>query len=108
MNGKYTDDIFRYIFRIREEVPADDIYKNLAEEACELAQAALKMCRVESKTNPTPVTVEEARAKLIEEFTDVLNIAKVLALTPNWSIGEAKLKRWCRRLDEVKGRNGSS
>ena len=46
----------------------------IAEEASELAQAALKLRRALfcSKTNPTPVSVEEARKKIIEEFADVV------------------------------------
>ena len=45
----------------------------IAEEASELAQAALKLRRALfcSKTNPTPVSIEEARKKIVEEFADV-------------------------------------
>ncbi len=45
--------------------------RQLAEEASELCQAALKLIRAEN--HETPVTVEDARHKLIEEFAD-LNI----------------------------------
>lgn len=86
---------------ILSEVPQNDIYNCLAEEASELAQAALKMCRVGSKTNPTPITEKEAYNKLIEEYTDVVLIAeKILDIHPDWLIGDYKLHRWFKRLAE--------
>ena len=94
------------IERIREEVPKEEIYKNLAEEASELAQAALKMCRIASTTNPTDKSADEVYENLIEEYTDVLNTAdRILELKPNWLIGDFKLYRWCIRLDEMKKEN---
>lgn len=52
----------------------------LAEEASELAQAALKMERVRVGVNPTPVTYKEAYAHLEEEYTDVIQCARELKL----------------------------
>lgn len=78
----------------------DDLYRQLAEEASELAQAALKMCRVNSTTNPTPKGEKEAIDNLIEEYTDVLNVAmRLLRLQPDWLIGDYKLYRWAKRLE---------
>lgn len=45
------------------------LLRQTAEECCELAQAALKMVRVEEGT--TPMQLPEARANLIEEMADV-------------------------------------
>lgn len=42
--------------------------RQLAEECCELAQAALKLIRAENKE--TPCTIDEAYAMLIEELAD--------------------------------------
>ena len=53
----------------------------LTEEALELALSALKLRRVMDGTNPTPVTLEQATANLLEEFGDVLNTVEVL-VTP--------------------------
>ena len=89
---------------IRHFVPSNDIYMQLAEEASELAQAAIKMCRVGNNRNPTPISDDEANKKLIEEYTDVLNVAqRVLGLEPDWIVGDAKIDRWCKRLFEKKG-----
>lgn len=58
----------------------DDEYRLrlLAEECCELAQAALKCVRV--MENQTPVTPAEATEKLMEEFADV-EVAQQLLLS---------------------------
>lgn len=91
------------IDRIQTEVPKDDVFMLLAEEASELAQAAIKMCRVHNKNNPTPKQDAEAWNDLVEEYTDVLNVAqRVLELKPDWHVGNYKLNRWCKRLDEAK------
>lgn len=92
------------IERIQRDVPANDIYMLLAEEASELAQAAIKMCRVHNINNPTPKQDAEAYNDLVEEYTDVLNVAqRILELKPDWHVGNFKLNRWCKRLDEAKG-----
>lgn len=92
-----------YIERIKHDVPINDLYESLAEEASELSQAAIKMCRLGSQTNPTDKTEKEARDDLIEEFTDVFNIAiRILELKPDFLIGDYKLYRWCKRLDAAK------
>lgn len=47
--------------------------EQLAEEAAELSQAALKLARVLRGENPTTVTRKEARKHLTEEYTDVFS-----------------------------------
>ena len=56
------------------------MYEQLAEECNELGKAALKLARVLRGENPTPLTEEAARAKVIEEFTDVAQITGELDL----------------------------
>ena len=46
---------------IAENLSDEDILCQIAEEAAELAQAALKLRRAMTGTNPTPVTVDEAK-----------------------------------------------
>lgn len=76
-------------------------YEQLAEEAAELAQAALKMARIIRGENPTPVTPEEASVNVIEEFTDVAVCAKLLHLKVNVEMAKFKYKRWNNRLDNL-------
>lgn len=86
---------------IRRDIPKADLYEQLAEEAAELSQAANKMARVLRGTNPTPKTEEEARNSLIEEYTDVVNVGtNILDIHPDWLIGDYKLYRWKKRIEE--------
>ena len=50
---------------IKDIIQETEILALLAEEAAELAQAALKLRRVLDGTNPTPVTETEARRNLV-------------------------------------------
>lgn len=88
---------------IRKTITPNDILCQLAEEASELAQAALKLRRATTGTNPTPVTVAEARRKLLAEIADVEVAKYALGLSEedtdfiNDVIG-FKLTRWAERL----------
>lgn len=90
---------------IREKVPRTELLALLAEEASELAQAALKLRRVYDGTNPTPVTEEEALANLKEEMADVGLIVSALGFDrcgqEIFCRQRAKLRRWLLRLKEA-------
>ena len=73
----------------------------LAEEATELAHAALKASRILRGENPTPVTLHEAESMVIEEWTDLCLVADVIGLNLDEDIYDAKLNRWTARLNEV-------
>ena len=86
---------------IREKLTTEELLAQLAEEAAELAHAALKLRRVYDGTNPTPVTHEEALANLHEEIADVRLVLELLELTnklEQTAIMAEKLTRWARRL----------
>ena len=94
----------KQIDKIRELLGEEELLCQLAEEAAELAQAALKYRRCITGKNPTPVTLEEARANLIEEMSDVWLIADMVA---GWqkhaqevglTVAE-KTGRWVGRLE---------
>jgi hypothetical protein len=93
-----------YLDVIRERLSDPELLANLAEEAAELAQAALKMRRVMDGSNPTPVTFQEAHEKLLEEITDVENLVAALlyntptAVQARAEIRAVKLERWAERL----------
>lgn len=82
-------------------VPQDEIYAQLAEEAAELAHAALKMRRVINGQNPTPVDSDDAFESVLEEVNDVLAVLDVLHIRRDDERVWQKLKRWKERLDHA-------
>lgn len=91
---------------IREKIGIGEVLAQLAEEATELAQAALKYRRAITTTNPTPVTPEEALEHLREEIADVdlcLVVAGDLCEASDNEIFrmEAKRARWIERIKSV-------
>ena len=98
---------------IEEHLPLSERLAQMAEEAAELAQAALKMRRALDGVNPTPVTLEQAYNNLNEEVSDVLtclaSITNPSAMAKHWldwnmTVGK-KAARWRQRLEE-RGRGG--
>ena len=106
--------------KISDILPKTEILAQLAEEASELAQAALKLRRALDGTNPTPKSVAECEANLMEELADISNA--VTALCDAWfgddldsesefwnakyEIEESKYKRWLSRLEAKENKNG--
>lgn len=96
---------------IRNKLPLEEMLTGLAEEAAELAQAALKYRRAITGDNPTPITQEDARKNLLEEIADV-NLYTALILPKNCTAGgmefyymmecaNNKEHRWVERLKEA-------
>lgn len=75
--------------------------EQMAEEAMELGNAALKLVRVLNGVNPTPVTVEEAEAKLLEEWTDLVVVGSVYGAGADYDIYNRKLNRWYERVKKM-------
>ena len=99
-----------YIKYIAEKLSERDLLEQLAEEASELSQAALKLIRASRiNANYTNLTIGEAKSNLIEEFYDVFNVWLVL-VTKDVAMrhgadeyladgfGNKKQKRWAERL----------
>lgn len=87
---------------LRNHLTEGQMWGQLAEEAAELAQAALKMQRICDKTNPPRKTEEECRQAVIEEKADVEGCFTVLAWYPSTEQDEiiaAKLQRWRKHLE---------
>lgn len=84
--------------------------RQLAEEASELAQAALKLRRALDGKNPTPKSVKECEENLLEELADV-KVAFTVYLSDSKpcikaraseeinKTTEIKLDRWFSRLE---------
>ena len=83
-----------------EKIGAAAMLEQLAEEATELAHAALKLARIERGKNPTPVLKEDAMDHLIEEYTDVVQCAEELSLVPNREQIKLKKMRFEERWKE--------
>ncbi len=88
--------------KIKRHLPEDELLLQLAEECAELAQAALKLRRVLTGINPTPVTEGEARSNLLEEAADVYCVLGLLLGYEEhaeiYDITKRKKVRWAGRL----------
>lgn len=92
---------------IWERVGKGPMLNQLAEECCELAQAALKYRRSIEDGNPTPVSREDAWNNLLEEIADVWLCIDLVPLTFKEcviisDIIQQKHDRWEQRLDAEK------
>lgn len=95
---------------VTSHIPVPERLCCLAEEASELAQAALKLRRVYDGTSPTPIREEDAIENLREEIADVwLSVyALGLAEEPFVSMYQEKMakkaERWAERIANRKVR----
>lgn len=96
---------------IAANLSEEDILCQIAEEAAELTQAALKLRRAISQTYPAPITVGEAVDNLFEEYGDTVGSFRVWAKKNNLDIEiyetsneniYSKFDRWADRIKESK------
>lgn len=87
---------------VRGNLTRDELLTQLAEEATELSQAALKYrrTRLPGVASPTPTTEQEALADLYEEIADVRACIMILELDGKKvnDIVRRKAKRWMQRI----------
>lgn len=95
------DNMGKEINYVRENLSIAARYEQLAEEASELSQAALKMARIERGENPTSTSYCDAISNLYEEYADVLVAASSIDIPPKVldMIGQSKIKRWKSRIE---------
>lgn len=93
--------------KVSDILPKTEILAQLAEEASELAQAALKLRRALDNTNPTPKSVEECRKAFEEEYADVMVCMAALGFSDDRKayerigiIASEKYYRWLYRLQD--------
>ena len=89
--------------KIVDKIGFDEILLQLAEEASELSQAALKLRRARMGINPTPITCEKANLHLLEEIADVTLCFGILNLSDTEfdyieHTAKKKYRRWKKRL----------
>lgn len=94
---------------IRQKIGTSEALAQLAEEAAELAKAAIKCRRAIDSKNPTPVTWAEAVMNLREEIADVdlcLVVLGDLCETTDMELKrmEEKQTRWIERLEETEAK----
>lgn len=83
----------------------EELLAKLAEEASELAQAALKLRRVEDGNNPARISKEDAIKNMLEEIADVSLVINLLGFNTAKSeevcreIMVEKTDRWANSLD---------
>lgn len=81
-----------------------ELLTRLAEEASELAQAALKLRRAMADKSDTPVSIKDAKNSLDEEIIDVFILLDMLHLCAPYkrSMFDAgyvyKIQRWYNRI----------
>ena len=86
----------RYVL---EHIDKRALLEQLAEEAAELSQAALKLIRAEKLSdNPTTTHVSIASEQLIEELADVLMVADAVGVPVLESCDNSKWRRWAARI----------
>ena len=84
-------------------LPTWELLAMLAEECCELGQAALKVRRCLDDLNPTRMTFNEAISHLNEEWADVLLVIRQLNIIDQpmvYEIMKEKHDRWLKHLRE--------
>lgn len=87
----------------RDLLPAWELLAMLAEECCELGQAALKLRRVLDDVNPTRISYTEAITNLNEEWADVLLTIRQLSVIDLEKVlifMHKKNERWVNHLIE--------
>ena len=88
-------------FCVLSHIDRRTLLEQLAEEAAELSQAALKLIRAERLSdNPTPVKISIATEQLNEEFADVLMAADAVGIPVLESCDNSKWRRWASRIRE--------
>lgn len=91
--------------KISEVIGEPAMLEQLAEEACEMAQAALKVARILRGENPTPKAEWEAQAELVEEIADCYVVLDEFLRDKDWlpsilAVMEKKEERWKQRCLE--------
>lgn len=85
---------------VRARLDDEEIYAQLAEEAAELAHAALKVRRILRGANPTPVDPDDACERVVEEASDVIAVLDTLRIARDENRIAQKLIRWKERIKD--------
>lgn len=105
MSDNLIKDVYTQNLRyIESNTTHADLLMQMAEEAVELAQAALKCRRALGCGTPTPVSVGAAYANVLEELADVKVCADAIMTWEDVVVvletRHRKADRWAKRLRE--------
>lgn len=93
------------IEKIHSKTKEESNLELLAEEAVELAHAALKKARILRGENPTPMTLADVDSNLEEEYSDVLLVSRIVFDLENQKmmqrISENQAKKLLRWIDRI-------
>ena len=93
---------------VHDNLGEKEIIMQLAEEASELSQACLKYIRALDGKNPCEVNDSDYYMQgIIEEYSDVLNVAEAARIWIDYETMVAKAERWADRLKAVKESEGA-
>lgn len=93
---------------VLQQLDRRTLLEQLAEEAAELSQAALKAIRAEElSNNPTPTNASIAREQLNEEANDVVMLLEPLGIQNSEIHVKFKWSRWANRISEKRGDNSA-
>lgn len=93
---------------VRDTLPTRDKLEQVAEEAAELSQAALKLIRAYGLSeNPTPIDSGEAMNNFCEEIQDLLCVLRIHLSEKLWTYlsdvdNYPKYERWACRIEDMK------
>lgn len=97
-----------YAKYVQDTLPTRDMLEQVAEEAAELSQAALKLIRAYGLSeNPTPMTCEQALSDFSEETQDLFCVLRLVFTDSRWehitNIDDyPKYRRWACRIEDMK------
>lgn len=103
MKYRKGDEYGQALEYVKKYVPRRARLEQVAEEAAELSQAALKLIRAEGADNPTPISKTAAKKIFWEEVADVNNAVNAVGfLSPEHmsEIEEIKIRRWAERVEK--------
>lgn len=109
MEFKRGDEYGQAMEYVKRYVPRRARLEQVAEEATELAQAALKLIRAEGTDNPTPTSRTEAKKHFWEEVADINNAISAIGWKSpeiQMEMEEMKMIRWAERIEEWNRQEG--
>lgn len=101
-SNKKKKDEDKILRSIRDVSSPASLFMELAVQASELSNAAMKMashyagCRSKFPDNVEVYKVQELLCNVIEEYSDVLMVSRCIGLKEHEQLRDQKLSEWCK------------